>query len=250
MVKVMKHELYAIFRVLIFLAAASLVFAAAGRLTIEVSRSGDSPLSVLFGVFYICFTFLLVFEAWLLGVTRFYKTLFTGEGYLTLSLPVPPARLILGKLLSSVIAVVASSLVCALSFLILTAGAPQLFLFEAFGEIFTSIGNAIAEEPVVLFELIVLILTWLPLCTLVLYAVLALAQLFSSHRKLVIFALLVLVYVVVQIFLTYCMVPIVEATDAVSPHLTVWLVIAVLAAIDGGSFFFVRYILANKINLL
>lgn len=249
MVKLIKHELFALFRVLIFIAAASLLFAAAGRITFAVSSVENEVLSTLFGIFYGAASLMLLFAAWFMGVVRFYNTLFTGEGYLTLSLPISSAKLVLGKLLSAIIAILFSFAVCALSCVILSAGDDYL-PFNIFYDIFVMIGEGVAEQPVRGVELALLVLTGLPLGTLLLYAVLSVGQLLSSHRKLFIFGLLVAVYILLQILLTYCAEPIFTATDAVSEHLTVSILIAVFAAIDVGSFFFVRYILANKVNLL
>ena len=250
MVKLIKHELFALFRVLIFIAAASLLFAAASRITFEVSRTDNSLLSALFGVFYAAASLALLSAAWFLGVTRFYRTLFTGEGYLTLSLPLSPTKLILGKLCSALIAMLFSFAVCALSTVILTAGSSLHLLSSLFSEFARLIGEGVAKQPARLVELILLAITTFPLGTLVLYAVLSVGQLFSSHRKLCIFGLIVAIFVVLQVVLTLCAQPIIKATDAVSEHLTVALLIALYAAVDVGSFFFVRYILTNKVNLL
>lgn len=248
MVKLIKHELYALFRVLIFVAAASLLFAAAGRIAFEADAE-SSPFTILFGIFYGVASLMLVPAAWFLGAARFYNTLFTGEGYLTFSLPLSSTKVVLGKLFSALIAILFSAGVCTVCQIILSAGAEDTF-WAIFNGMFDGVWEAIAAEPFVAVEFVLLILVILPLPTLVAYAVLSLGQIFSSHRKLIIFALAVAVYVGLQVFISYGLGPIVEATDAVSSHLTVWLLITLCTALDAGSFFLVRYIFANKVNLL
>ena len=117
MVKLLKHELIALFRVLVFFAAAVVVFAVIGRilLAVEIGDVGQGLLTLLFILFYVFAICALVVAAWVLGISRFYKTLFTGEGYMTLSLPVSPTRIICAKLLSSLIAMFAACIVSALS---------------------------------------------------------------------------------------------------------------------------------------
>ena len=84
MVKLLKHELIALFRVLVFFAAAVVVFAAIGRilLAVELKDLGNGSsgmLSLFFILFYVFAIMALVIAAWALGISRFYKTLFTGE---------------------------------------------------------------------------------------------------------------------------------------------------------------------------
>lgn len=247
MVKLLKHELYALFRVLIFFALAVVVFACAGRICFEI----ETPVTFLLVLFYIFAIVAFVVAAWALGVSRFYKTMFTGEGYLTLSLPLSPSRIIWGKLLSTVISMFFAAAVSILSLVILLAGLDgSMAVLDGFTDVFYYMGEAIGEQPVRLVELIFLLLAALPLGTLVLYATLSLGQMFTAHRKLFTAALIVIVYVVLQIIITYAMEPVIEATDAVSEHLSVWLLIVLFAGTDVGCFFLVRYILVNKVNLV
>lgn len=257
MVKLLKHELLALFRILFFFAVAVVVFAVAGRilLTVQLHNGGDfsGVLAVLFVVFYICAILALIFAAWAIGVSRFYKTLFTGEGYMTLSLPVSPSGVIAAKLLSSLIAVAAAAAVSVLSLCIFLVGL-DIGLLQNLGlgisEAFETLGSLIAAEPLVFAEEIILAIVSLPASLLVLYACIAAGQLFTNRRKLMTFLLIIGVYILYEMLSVFCFMPIMAAAEDLSAHLALWIEIILVAAADVGCFFFVRYILKNKINLV
>ncbi len=262
MVKLLKHELIALFRVLVFFAAAVVVFAVLGRimLAVDIARvqSGDQNgiiLSIIFILFYVFAICALVIAAWALGVSRFYKTLFTGEGYLTLSLPVSPMGIIWAKLLSSIIAMFAACIVSVLSLCIFLVGLPWGLLSELGVEIALSLqmwGDSIVAAPGLFVEQLILFIVGVPVSLLLVYTCISLGQLFTHHRKLMIFVIVLVLYILIQIGSAYILSPITAALSAAgqSVHLLMWLEILLVAATDVGCFFLIRYILKNKVNFL
>lgn len=260
MVKLLKHELIALFRVLVFFAAAVAVFAVIGRILLAVDyarlENGDQNgalLSLVFVMFYVFAIVALVFAAWALGVSRFYKTLFTGEGYMTLSLPVSPMEIILAKLLSSLIAVFAAAAVSALSLFIFFIGVDSDILHAIGMDIEVSFQmwfDSIAAEPFIFVEEFLLFLVTVPAALLAVYACISLGQLFTNRRKLMTFAIAIAAYIVVQMLALFCIQPIYDAAEEVSRHLLLWVQILLYAAVDAGCFFLIRYILRNKVNLI
>ncbi len=258
MVKLLKHELIALFRVLVFFAVAVVVFAAVGRILLAVDLSSAENewaalLSLLFILFYVFAICALVIAAWSLGISRFYKTLFTGEGYMTLSLPISPMGIIWAKLLSSLIAMFAACIVSALSLCIFFIGLPSDFLSELGVEILVSFQmwfDSIVAAPLEFFEELVLFIVTIPVTLLLIYACISLGQLFTEHRKLMTFVIIIGLYIAAQLLSIYAIQPIYDAALKVSVHLYLWLKILVVTALDVGSFFLVRYILKNKVNLI
>ena len=257
--KLMKHELYALFRILVFFAAAVVVFAVIGRLLIAVNiANGDADgtmalLLVLVIFFYATSIMLFVGVAWGLGISRFYKTLFTGEGYMTLALPAKPTQIVGAKMLSAFIAMAFASVVSALSLLVFFIGwnaEIMRTISEALSELAWIIGEVMAEEPLLTFEFIVLGLVMLPMSVLVVYAVISVGQLFTAHRKGLTLLLAFGVYIVGSVLSATVLNPILERASEVSPHLSVWINIILVALIDVGCWFLVRYILKNKVNLI
>ena len=132
--KLIKHELYRISRVAAIPAAAMLALAIIFRISL-INYSGEVALPVIIGIFYgVAVLGTLLVCAWV-GISRFYTTLFTREGYMTLSLPVTADQLIVSKLLSSIVAVICGFMVCMLSLFILMIG-QQVNLNVVFDEIF------------------------------------------------------------------------------------------------------------------
>lgn len=260
MVKLLKHELIALFRILLFFAAAVVVFAAIGRiiLAVELAKvengaSGNMLLPLLFILLYVFAILALVVAAWGLGVSRFYKTLFSGEGYLTLSLPVSPVGIIWAKLLSSIIAMFAACAVSAFSLFIFLIGMPANFLSDLGVDVVISFQmwfEDIAAAPGLFVEELLLFILTIPVGTLVIYACISVGQLFTSHRKLMTFVIVIGLYIVYQMLALYAMTPIYEAAEKVSVHLYMWVQILLVGVIDAGSFFLIRYILRNKVNLI
>ncbi len=258
--KILKHELYAIFRVLVFFAVAVVVFSAAGRILLAVLLGSDSGESGMAGIllflvvmFYIFSISALIFAAYALGINRFYKTLFTGEGYMTLSLPVTPVQLIWGKLLSSIIAVVAATAVSAVSVVIFMVGwnaSAMQMLYDAFGVIGNQIAAVVGSDPWAVAESVVNIIVTAPMILLVIFAVISVGQLFTSHRRAIAFVIFIGIYIAYSIISSLLMPVFADLAESVSMHLVSWIQIAIKAAIDVGCFFLVKYIIKNKVNLI
>lgn len=260
--KLLKHELIAIFRVLVFLMAAVIIFAVLGRIMLAASLKNETGtgtmLTLLLIMFYIFAIFALVFTAWGLGVSRFYKSLFTGEGYMTFSLPATPMQLVIAKLLSSIIAMAAATVVSVLSASIFMMGWEASvidMLTEAFGELAELLRMAIEAEPILILEWIVSLIVSIPMSMLVVYSIISVGQLFTSHRKGMTWLIAFGVYFVWSILSTLVIDPAFTAiADSVggtaSAHLSTWLDIILTALIDVGCFFLIRYILRNKVNLI
>ena len=254
MVKLLKHELIALFRVLLFFAAAVVVFAAIGRIILAFDPAWENgALSILFVLFYVFAILALVIAAWALGISRFYKTLFTGEGYMTLSLPVSSVGIIWAKLISSLLAMLFAAAVSLLSVFIFFIGVDSQIIPILGDEISISFQmwfEEIAAAPGLFVEQLLLFILAIPAGTLALYACISLGQLFTSHRKAMTFLIVVAFYIATNIISTLCLIPIYGAAGEVSEHLVMWISILLVGALDAGSFFLIRYILRNKVNLI
>ncbi len=123
--KLYKHEFMAWLRVLPFFWVAMLGVAAAARF-VQVFESVQSVYYwIVFGSSLLTFFFaVLVLAAvpTVFGIFRFYRNLFTGEGYLSFTLPVTPAQHLLVKATTAICFQIFSLLVVLLSFCVLTFG--------------------------------------------------------------------------------------------------------------------------------
>lgn len=261
--KLLKHELIALFRVLVFFMIAVVVFALLGRVLLWylVSRDGEVTttvylLTMFVMMFYMVAIYALTIAAYVLGCVRFYKTLFKGEGYMTLSLPATAAQIIWSKLLSSLIAVVAASVVSALSVFVFSVGWDDFAIMQDLFELFAALdfsylfGSLDFSGWMYIVEAIILGIAAFPMSLLVVYAVISVGQTFTSHRVLATFALLVGVYFVSNMIVTITLIPLLTLAAEVSPHIMIWAYIVAVIGIDVGSFFLIRYMLTHKVNLI
>lgn len=249
--KLIKHELHSTMRVAGIPAIVMVLLAILSRIMIETSNTGLAITVIMFYVFSIMATLAI---GYFFGISSFYQSLFTGNGYLTLSLPVTPDQLILSKLVSAITVMFASIIVCLLSSCIFFVGMSKEVLdgiYEAFsyiGEIIRYIANG---EPMFYVEVVIYVIVSVPMSFLVFYAVMSVGQLFTvKNRKAVSILLYVGLIFVWQILNTTIFSDINEKMMEVSIHLSMWVQIVFDAGVTVGCYFLVRYIIKNKVNLL
>ena len=99
LVKLIKHELKATYKLIFILQVVMLVTAIFGRFFLISLDKGDSPyaLTVLFVLLYIMVIVVASYGTVIIYTMRFYKNLFTDEGYLMFTLPATPGQLLLSK---------------------------------------------------------------------------------------------------------------------------------------------------------
>ena len=178
--KIMKHELHALFRKLVILYAIVILFAVLLRIVAAVNvpaLDGDTyfGLIVVLVMFYSYSLIAACVAATVLGISRFFKTMFTGEGYLTLALPATPAQLIWAKLLSALIASFSSIIVCLLSACIFYIGL-DASIGAVFSDIFATLDAYFATDPLLATELIVLLISVIPMSMLEFYLIASVGQ--------------------------------------------------------------------------
>ncbi len=249
--KLMKYELLAIFRTLLYMSVVSLVLACIARIFLAVNA--DSVAGVLFTFFAIMVAIMLVFVAFVVSVSRFFQSLFKGEGYMTFSLPVSATQLLVAKLLSAIAAMFIGVLVCVLSSLIIFTGFTGELWEEIvlmFNNILNVYGSVLSSDPLLVVELIFNLIVTIPMSLLVFFLIESLGQLFTNHRKGYTFGIGVAFLVVVSLLESFCFDPIFGILADVNVHLANGLQIIVCAAVDVGCFFVTRYLLTKKLNLI
>lgn len=253
--KLIKHELIALFRTLVWLMGAVLLLGVLARICLElgVSKSTeDFSLSVVFVmIFWVFSVMALLFSAVVLSVARYFQSLFTGEGYLTFSLPVTPTQLLVGKFLSALIASVACFVVIVLSILVAIPSYLWTSIFETnvFGTLFSYLGSLLSSDPLSVLEFVLMGIASIPAGLLYLYLVASIGQLFTKGRVAITIVLYYGVSFVLSFVLNLLPMSLMDALVAV-PHLMPWLEIIALIGFDIGSFFIIRYILLHKVNLV
>lgn len=176
--KLFKYEFLAYIRVLFPVYIAMLGVAVLGRiLMIFESDTISSDLLIGGSIFmyvitvFVAFGFVSVY-----AVVRFYKNMFTGEGYLTLTLPATADEHILAKLLSAILFNFVSVIVFIVSFAIFAAG-------DVFKEVAEAASYLIKKaEWYYLLEFVLSAIVGMVSNILLYYACLSIGQLFKKNR--------------------------------------------------------------------
>lgn len=257
--KLMKHELLALFRILVWFMGAVMLLGILARISLELVNLVDTDaigvnvgltMSTTFSVMFWFFSIMaLWYAALIVSVVRYFKSLFTGEGYLTFSLPVKPTQLLIAKFLSALIATAACVAVVILSCLVMLPSAAWAGLGDALYSAFAAIREFVASEPLIVLEIILGFIAFLPAGLLYLYLVASIGQLFTKGRIVITIALYYAISFGMQIVFSILLFPIIQLA-LVSVHLVIWLGILLLIAFDVASFLVIRYILLNKVNLV
>lgn len=133
--KLYKHEFTAWLRIIAFFWAATILTAIINRV-VQLFENDSVYYNILFAFSLVAFFVGLLCSAaapLIFGIVRFYKNFFTGEGYLTFTLPATKEQLLWVKVSSAVCFSLLSGLVCVLSGWIVLSG-----------EVFTEICKAAA----------------------------------------------------------------------------------------------------------
>ncbi len=247
----MKHELIALFRALLYVGAIVLVMAILTRIGIIVDSSVFVEISSVLLVFGV---FILLACAFITSIARFWSSFFTGEGYMTFSLPATPAQILIAKMLSALVAMFFGVIVAIVAVLIATLGTSVDILriiAEFSWEYIQMIASYLSSDPLVAVEAVVLVISAIPMTLLFFYLIMSIGQLFTKGRKGLTFVMFIGAYWVVSILEILLYDPFLEfLLESGGLHAWLWVQIGVNFALDFGMFFIVRYILLHKVNLI
>ncbi len=272
--KLYKHEFAYYFRTISFFAPWVLFM---GLLTFAVfkfesgqNRVIDSIQKSTLVTLVISIIALILFTV-ALGVIRFYKNLYSAEGYLTFSLPITGFQHLMVKFWTYFAVFVISGLVSLGAILIATAGEPlQMFLREL-SSIFTALfGTALfggvptVHKVLLVIEFVLFVVCSLFVTPLLWYACISIGQLAKKNRILLAIGVYYLNSIIGQILITtlsLCFV-FVSATPAfdgifdwinanfqIAMHLFFWVGIIILLALAAVYFCISLYMMNRKLNL-
>ncbi len=132
--KLFKHEFAYYLRSMLPIYGILLAIAAVGRIIqfFETDNSVYNTISIISIVTFVMAIIAVFAMTMVFTITRYYRNLFTSEGYLSFTLPVTPTQHILTKMTSAVLVHLASIVVAILAVCIITAG-----------DVLIEVGNAI-----------------------------------------------------------------------------------------------------------
>ena len=203
--KLFKHEMFYYIRslllVYIILGGIALIgrfiaFFEADAVSYTILRGSSIFALVVAIIATLCLTFVFV-------ISRSYKNMFTGEGYLTLTLPVTATNHLFVKIVAAVLTYLISGVVCLLSVCVFTVGEQLNMLLQGVAEIW-DYGTEVAGGHLILFvlELILIMIVGTASEILMIYMCISLGQLFNKNRVLAAVGVYFALYIFYQILST------------------------------------------------
>ena len=243
--KLFKYEILSYLRVFLPVNLILLAIAVMGRI-VQIFENDTIAYDIIFGssIFALVVGILAaIFMVFIVSITRFYKNLFTSEGYLTLTLPVTPAQHILVKLATSILFGLATLISVLLSLAVITSGEVLVEVWKAADYLLEIVFDLMGSRLVFyILEAILLILTMVASEYLLYYACIALGQRAKKNRVLMAVFVYFIYYMITQVLATVLMILLaILASSGALETLFVWvethMSTAVHIALIGGTVF-------------
>ena len=269
--KLFKHEFLAYARVMSVVYIILLTIATAGRV-IQFFENDSIPytiISTISGITYGFSVFAVFAFAFVMGIIRFYKNLFTSEGYLSFTLPVTASQHIVVKAVTAISVELVTLVVVLLSGCILAAGEMLVEIWKALRYILEKIFELAGAHTVIIGgELAILLLLELFAGIMLYYAFISIGQLFKKNRILAAVGAYFVYYIITQIVSTVLFISLsliattnffgdfifrlinqVTLHPYASIHFGIWLIVLLQAIFIWIEFLVVKKILTKKLNL-
>lgn len=208
--KLFKHEILAYLRVFIPMQIILQSVAILYRL-LQLNKTDNDVLNIIEGTTVFAYAMCLIISFSLIGVfaiVRFYRNLFTHEGYLSFTLPVSTSQHILVKLFTAVLFEILTVIGMLVSFVIVTVGEFLIELIKAADYLFKDFLKLLETIPLTLTDVIfyvieAVVLMFIATCAglLLMYCCIAIGQTFKKNRVMGAIAIYFIYSVVCQ-FLT------------------------------------------------
>lgn len=204
--KLMKHEFKATSRLLVPLYIALFCISIINHLMFNYGAK-EGIFTVITGLLFTIqslFAMGIVTGTAIFMIIRFYKNLLSDEGYLMFTLPVNTHQLILSKLIVASFWVVISAIIAAVSWIIVVGPINDIslinFLTVTMHDIFTQLNTTFGLSWILVFiELVVLGILFLVGNILIVYASIAVGQLFKKYKIIASFVAYVVITTILQI---------------------------------------------------
>ena len=224
--KLFKHEFLSYARVMGIVYGVLLTLAAANRI-IQIFESDSIAYNIVFTISAITYgvsIFLALAFSGILCIIRFYKNLFTAEGYLTFTLPVTPTQHIFVKVVTAVCVEMVTLIVVMLSGCVICAGDMLAEIWKAGAYIYRLVFEEIGIHTILVScEMLLIFLLALFASFLMYYTFISIGQLFKKNRILAAIGAYFVYYILMQILSTILMVCVSLASVAGAfDNLAIW----------------------------
>lgn len=209
--KLVKYEFKATWRIMAILLGTLVIITAAGCIYMSIPVVKDLGnyygeqynvlrlISSLLGVFYVLFLIAAGVGSVIYIVIRYYRSMYTDEGYLTHTLPVSTAELIWSKFLTMAVWIFLTACIITVSvFLMAATGAGTEFSlsFSDIGAFEHETGISVAGF---IAEMLISVIIGTAACVFEIYAAIALGQQSASHKVFMSILWYVVFYIIIQV---------------------------------------------------
>lgn len=261
--KLLKHEAHALWRSMMPIWSVLFGVSLLGRL-IQLFEQNTVAYDIISGssIFFYAVSLLACIACpFIFAITRFYRNLFTGEGYLSFTLPVTTHQHIWVKLVVAVVTETVTLVAAALSVIVITFGDLTVEIGKAIGYLFKLFTERWgAHMPTYMLEAIVGLIVLFALETLLFYACICIGQQSKKNRVLAAVGAYFGIYAIQQVIGTICVLIGVEIDWEPlliwvfeHPFVTVHMVMCgaiVLMALVGCLLYFIAHrLISRRLNL-
>ena len=265
--KLYKHEFLYYARIMTIVYAILLTMAAANRIIqiFETDSIAYRIVSIFSGITYGVSVAAAFGFSFVLGILRFYRNLFTGEGYLTFTLPATPCQHIGVKVITAVSMNIISFVMILLSGCVITAGEMLKEIVIALRYLLGKLHILVGSHMVTVgleFVLLMLVLSFTSV--MLYYTFIAIGQLFKKNRVLASVGAYFAYYVLTQIVsavitIIFSVLAETGALDelglwiidhiAATVHIGMWSAITLAAIFGLVEFLVIKWVITKKLNL-
>ena len=264
--KLIKYDFTSYMRLLLPVQLILLGIAALNRF-VQLFEDGSTVYNIVFYssiVLYVISIIVALVLTMVVGIVRFYQGMYSGEGYLSHTLPVTPTQHILSKLIVTILYYLGTFLAIFLSFMIVTLGEMNIELFKSAGFMFGRLMSYTHGHAVLyVIELVLLIVTSLVCGMLCYYFCISVGQLAQKRKILLAFGVYFGLYIISQILGTILVVVFSLMGHDVYTGMYMWIAnhsiafyhivfgigIAIQLIMSVVYFLLIRYIMSKKLNL-
>ena len=266
--KLIKHELKATWKMVTLMNVFLLVLTALGVLSFAFKFwNVDNDIMMAFGVLSLVFYYLSILvisiAVCIYVAVRFYRTLYSDEGYLTNTLPVTNHQLLISKILVGTIYEFVTSVVIIVSVIALFFSLIMQFdaatiseIQSVMNEIFAAInGEMHVSIPVLIAECIIFFIVSCFSSIITFFGAISLGQLYQKHKVLGSIIAYFAIVTVIQIISTIISIPTMVYASVSNANATVvsmgtfWFTMILTVVVSIALYFTSAYIIKNKLNL-
>lgn len=200
--KLFKHEIFAYLKTLTPVYIILCGIALMARL-LQFFENGGTVYKIIFGsatVVYVISIIVAIILTLILVITRFYKNMFSSEGYLTHTLPVTADQHIIVKTVTAVLFQLITVFAVLISACIITAGELLKEILKAIAYMYNFFNTSFEQNlAFYIIEVVLMLLIALTAEILLFYAVISVGQLFRKNRVIAAIGVYFGYYIVTQI---------------------------------------------------